>query len=999
MMDETVVIDSKDHKGIGAIPKPSILTVCRTSQCSNKDNGGSIPTIKEELAAPLVVSEYSVPQPIHEWSVHSSDVTVEGHRGATDAPDCFGHTWPAVSNIKQEACECDSTHPEWLQGLRTASHVKDEVYEHPAQSLVVAPSWVDGHANTKKENLDENDQYPHFRNVARLVEIRPIEDDQSLDPSCRCLTCVAEFTSLSDLEAHVLLHHLKVEPKTMNNNTMYQGKEGYLESNDLDQHNQTDENPHNCSVSDETFLTRSSSNAHEQSKHEVFLSSQPIHGNSKTPISVPPSDQPYSCSVCGKGFTRESLLKAHVIKHPGHKPHRCLRCGLEFLTKASLQKHAIGYCKEAYKCPYCTVKPSNSKALYSHMQGNHKCHKCIPCSLCGKGFWKDKEFQSHYKKHQGGLSLPCSMCSKTFLSPLDLQKHLDIHTGKTPHVCPVCGDGFSSLEELRKHHYTESPQYSCPICGIRFYVEYQFKKHMSSHTGQIPYTCSLCRKGFQFKTERNSHFLKTHIKSNKCVDCGKWFLSKAQVNHHKGTGKCGVSQGVQHEVSRDGQFVSEDLPSFEENGADGTHTCTICIEGFTSMSDLKAHAVLYMDDEDVHTCKQCGMKYINKEELLSHSSFHNEPKLFNCSECYKRFLTPQNLGKHVKKHKNLHRCGYCNQTFSCKAEMRKHVKETSVHACSVCKLKFCAEEDLKKHLNVHTCEKCGNIFRTQSQLKVHKEMHLGMRPHVCFLCKKGFKSADGLKGHAASHLYQGQYACTMCHMLYTSEAELTEHNCTYVKKTPYCYICGFILPKPFAFKRHMQTTHTCHDSSICSVCGSGYAKQELNDHMQRHTTQPSFSCAKCDHKFCSPDDLEKHMDVHSGTTPHVCPICCRAFTSLSELQNHHYDKQMAAPFSCDVCGDTFWMERTLKAHALQKHKFQVEIDTFRCILCSAECNLETSTASLRVADLHLCTVCCKYYEKSKTLDWVETVYASCGECVRGFSQFSDLETHLDSHIP
>jgi KRAB domain-containing zinc finger protein len=57
------------------------------------------------------------------------------------------------------------------------------------------------------------------------------------------------------------------------------------------------------------------------------------------------------------------------------------------------------------------------------------------------------------------------MCSNVYL-----QRHIRIHTGDQPYKCDVCGKGFSVNCYLQKHmrRYTGDTPYKCDICGNGF---------------------------------------------------------------------------------------------------------------------------------------------------------------------------------------------------------------------------------------------------------------------------------------------------------------------------------------------------------------------------------------------------------------------------------------------------------------------------------------------------------------------------------------------------
>ncbi|XP_044132484.1 gastrula zinc finger protein XlCGF71.1-like isoform X1 [Bufo gargarizans] len=170
-------------------------------------------------------------------------------------------------------------------------------------------------------------------------------------------------------------------------------------------------------------------------------------------------ETPYSCSECGKCFTKKTHLITHEKIHPEEKP--CSECGKCFTDKSSLVDH----------------------------KRRHIGEKLNSCSKCEKCFTRKSGLVRHEKSHSGEKPYSCSECGKFLTDKSSLVKHKRIHTGEKPYLCSECGKCFADKSSLRRHerrHRGEKP-YSCSECGKCFKNKSSIARHEKHHTGEMPF--------------------------------------------------------------------------------------------------------------------------------------------------------------------------------------------------------------------------------------------------------------------------------------------------------------------------------------------------------------------------------------------------------------------------------------------------------------------------------------------------------------------------------
>ncbi|XP_066975701.1 zinc finger protein 493-like [Macrobrachium rosenbergii] len=627
------------------------------------------------------------------------------------------------------------------------------------------------------------------------------------------------------------------------------------------------------------------------------------------------SGRKFACSLCGKKYHSEEILKQHEALHSGKKNFPCTVCGKEFSREHSMLTHKRIHTEE----------------------------KNFKCDLCGKGFYWKSCLRRHMDVHIDDKDFTCPICGKVFVNKSYVAGHMAVHTGEKKFKCEICGKGFSFKVSLRKHTvlHTQERQ-KAPVCGKESFQQSALHLHqvgmsLDSASLSLDVTGSI-ELGDKEKTspsQNNDNTVDNLVNSDQCIsnsECNKTqtnpkdFANPKNIQADNYTGNLSFStksefehleeknQNHNFDVPADLAVVSdssqgsgtgspivgssiilpvlcgtnsEAVSDTTTSSSPSTVSETLIVGTNISVSQQSVVQVNEIKPPDLNRkygCLVCGKRFHSKANLLRHEMIHSGKKNFPCGICGKEFSREYNLINH----------------------RRIHTAEKN-YKCDLCGKEFYWKSCLTRHMGVHidekdfTCPICGKVFFNKSYVTGHMVVHTGEKRFKCEICGKGFSFKVSLKKHKIMHTNEKNVKCDICGKEFFQKSNLNLH----------------------------RAVHTSKKKFVCEFCGKIFSsKVFLADHVTLHTGE--FRCTVCDEKFSDSTLLVQHMTVHEGNKDyprHKCDLCGKTFNKKSNLLLHKVVHTGKKDFSCEICGKSYYHKFNLAQHMV------IHTGTIKCNVC------------------------------------------------------------------
>ncbi|KRT81216.1 zinc finger protein, partial [Oryctes borbonicus] len=318
----------------------------------------------------------------------------------------------------------------------------------------------------------------------------------------------------------------------------------------------------------------------------------------------------FSCKVCRKTFYTMSRLRLHADVHQKER-YKCTICHRLFPLRSTLKRHIINQHYKEFACTICNFK-CNSKSILKQHYETHSIENLHKCETCGKEFARRDTLVIHIK------------CVHDNINIYDNHMKRRMNSSET-NRCTICSKTFKRLDKHVAH--THFSKHVCNICNRKCGSKSALSDHIRTHTGDRPYKCEFCGKGFAQRGTLGVHIQCAHKKEKPyvCETCGKAFTLKGSLTKHT----------IVHMSNLEKKFICE---------------VADCNRSFRTKRDRHDHMRRHIKGR-CHPCTLCDKAFFDSTGLKRHMKCHTGEKPYECSTCHKSFSQQSNLRIHYRSHR------------------------------------------------------------------------------------------------------------------------------------------------------------------------------------------------------------------------------------------------------------------------------------------------------------------------------------------------------------
>ncbi|KAL8586200.1 hypothetical protein ACOMHN_021467 [Nucella lapillus] len=351
------------------------------------------------------------------------------------------------------------------------------------------------------------------------------------------------------------------------------------------------------------------------------LDLRPGGSGSRTPSSV------YRCVECGVIYCTMLGYTAHVKRTTMVIRYACMACraALVFFNRctflAHIRRHTAGRML-SLKSNRMSVSslprellPQPEVQFMNPIHGSHP--QPVKCTECGRKFPQVSDLAAHFSGVEFcTFEHTCEHCRMEMPTPCSLRAHLRLHhatlhtlCASAPYVCPECGLQYSNRLALYQHlfatclHFSRCLGLHCFACTDRFPRLQTLKDHIyASHHNHKRYRCTSCRQFYRSLNAFTGHLSSLHpdatesightVESSCAYCCGEWMPGRKHARTHAEQVKVKTPFVFTCQFCEDFTtftHVHKLLLHLNEQHEAYRFTCTLCKQGFVTLSLLRAH--------------------------------------------------------------------------------------------------------------------------------------------------------------------------------------------------------------------------------------------------------------------------------------------------------------------------------------------------------------------------------------------------------------------------